>query len=139
MLKVYGVHGRTQALIKVPFNNNSAWLPCEFRHGRVGAGMANKPATYATADEIEQKIIENSDMFGKLIVLVRATGAEEKKVAAKGEEQPAPLKAITGVTSREEAVAYLKAEGAKATNLKDDESIQKYAAKIGVCFPNLYD
>ena len=40
------------------------------------------------------------------------------------------------MTSREEAVAYLKANGAKATNLKDDESIKKYMEKIGVIFPN---
>lgn len=133
MLKVYGIHGRTQAIIKVPCNNGRAWLDCEFRHGRIGAGMGNRPATYPTTDVTEQNIIENSPLFGKLIFLHRVGEAETAKAAAAPE---ATLEAITSVTSKEEAVAYLKANGAKAANLKDDASIKKYMEKIGVFFPN---
>lgn len=135
MLKVYGIHGRTQAIVKIPVNGGQAWIECEFRHGRIGAGIANRPAAYATADITEQNIIENSPLFGNLIVLHRVA-AEIVPV----EEAPiAVSKAVPAVTSREEAIAYLKQNGAKATQLKDDESIKKYAAKIGVCFPNLYE
>ena len=84
---------------------------------------------------MEQSIIENSPLFGPLIVLVRTSGGEKRE--EKAEPVGPQLKAITSVTSREEAVAYLKQNGAKAVNLKDNEAMDKYAAKIGVCFPNL--
>lgn len=134
MLKIYGIHGRTQALIKVPVNNGRAWIECEFKHGRIGAGIANRPATYPTSDITEQNIIENSPFFGNMIFLHRASGSDEPQAA----EAPAQksLTAVTSVTSKEEAVAYLKANGAKAVNLKDDTAIQKYMEKIGVFFPN---
>lgn len=138
MLKVYGIHGRTQAVIKVPVNNNQAWLECEFKHGRIGAGLGNKPATYPTSDATEQNIIENSPLFGPLIFLVRQS-AEEPKADKAAAAAAVPVTPITSVTSKEEAIAYLKQQGAKATQLKDDEAIAKYAAKIGVSFPNLQD
>lgn len=138
VLKVYGIHGRTQALIKVPVNNGRAWIECEFKHGRIGAGIANRPATYPTSDSTEQNIIENSPLFGPLIFLHRVAAAETP-APAKQDTPAVGATAVTSVTSREEAIAYLKQNGAKATNLKDDESIRKYAAKIGVHFPNLYE
>lgn len=140
MVKVYGIHNRTQAIIKIPANGGRAWLEVEFRHGRIGAGMGNRPATYSTADPTEQFIIENSPMYGRVYKLIRTAGTDDdaKPAAAKAPSAP-KLKAELGITSREDAVAFLKQNGAKATNLKDDESIQKYAAKIGVCFPNLYE
>ena len=64
---------------------------------------------------------------------------QDAPAKAKEEAPAAGGTAVTGVTSKEEAIAYLKQNGAKATNLKDDESIRKYAAKIGVHFPNLYE
>lgn len=135
MLKIYGINGRTQALVKFPLNNGKACLQCEFKHGRIGAGMRNRPATYPTADITEQNIIEDSPLFGTLISLYRVAGDD---VPTSKETPSVPeLEYISGVTSKEEAVAYLKTRGAKATNLKDDESIQKYMAKIGVAFPNL--
>lgn len=132
MLKIYGIRGRTQAVIKFPLNNGKANLPCEFKHGRIGAGQGNRPCTYATSDETEQNIIENSDFYkSKMVFLYRG---EESKPAQ--EEAPKEPEYVPGVTSREEAIAYLKGKGAKATNLKDDASIKKFMDKIGVAFPN---
>lgn len=139
MLKIYGIHGRTQAVINIPVNGGQAHLECEFKHGRIGAGMGNRPATYPTSDPIEQSIIENSPLFGPLIILYRVSVAESPASAAAAPAADSVKKAITSVTSIEEAVAYLKQNGAKATNLKDEESIKKYAAKIGVTFPNLFE
>ena len=134
MLKIYAIHGRTQALIKFPLNNGKAYLPCEFKHGRIGAGLGNRPATYPTADITEQNIIEDSEFFKqRAVTLYRIAGNETPIQDTPAIAEP---EYITGVTSREEAVAYLKAHGAKATNLKDDESIKKYMAKINVAFPN---
>lgn len=139
MLKIYGIHGRTQALIKFPLNNGKAWLECEFKHGRIGAGIGNRPATYPTSDITEQNIIEDSPFFKENIVVLHRVAFEDAPAKAKEEAPAAGGTAVTGVTSKEEAIAYLKQNGAKATNLKDDESIRKYAAKIGVHFPNLYE
>ena len=138
MLKVYGIHGQTQAVLNFPINDGKAWFTAEFGRGRIGAGMQNRPATYTTSNPVIQGIIESSVEFGHLIKIVRVTEDSDAKKAAAHIEAPA-LAAHPEITSKEEAIAFLKANGAKATQLKDDESIQKYAAKIGVFFPNLYE
>ena len=136
MLKVYGIHGQTQAILNFPVNEGRAWFTAEFGRGRIGAGMQNRPATYTTSNPVIQGIIENSAEFGHLIKIVRVSeDASEKKAAA-----PAPaLTAHPEITSKEDAVAFLKANGIKAAGLKDDEAIQRSASKIGVFFPNLYE
>ena len=116
MTKVYGIGGQTTALINIPFNGGIGHIQCEFRRGVIGRGPNNRPATFATSDEAVQRIIEDSDYFGHRIRLVRIIN--------------------DGVPSTEPIPAFLKAHGAKASNLKDDESIKKYMAKIGVSFPN---
>ena len=141
MLKTYGIDGQTTAIVKIPFNGNTAWLEVEFKRGRIGTKTQNRPATFSTTDPVEQAIIENSPMFGRMIRLIRCIGSDETPTA-KSSAAPAPAPALENhpeITSKDEAVAFLKAHGAKATNLKDDESIMKFAAKIGVRFPNLYE
>ena len=136
MLKQYGIYGQTQAVINFPINDGQAWFTAEFGRGRIGVGIQDRPATYTTANPVIQAIIENSKEFGHLIKIVRVTeDSEEKKAAAPN--APA-LAAHPEIASKEDAVAFLKQNGAKATQLKDDESIRKYAEKIGVFFPNLY-
>ena len=136
MLKIYGIYGRTQAVVKFPINHGRGWLECEFKHGRVGAGLANRPATFPTNDPVKQAIIESSPYYGQSVVLFRAVGDDTKNKPADTISSAAEPEYVTGVTSREEAVAYLKAKGAKATNLKDDAAIKKYMDKIGIIFPN---
>lgn len=134
MLKVYGIHGRTTALIRIPAGKNGrAYLECEFGRGRMGVGPANRPATYVTTDPVKQAIIEGSPLFGRMIKLIRSYEDEP------GQTETPVSKSVTeipGVTSHDEAVAYLKAHGAKATNLTSDSAIRKYMDKIGVVFPN---
>lgn len=140
MLKTYGIDGQTTAIIKVPFNNGAASLEVEFKRGRIGAGLQNRPATYSTSDPVYQSIIENSIFFGHKVRLVRVIGdAEPETPSAPKAQTPTTVEYHPEITSLEDAVAFLKARGAKATNLKDEESIKKYMAKIGVSFPNLYE
>lgn len=141
MTKVYGIYGRSTAVVRVPSRSSKAWLVLEFKGGRHGNGTIERPATYVTSDVVEQDIIEASPYFGGSIKLVRsydngkevAAGFATAKAAA---AQSVPT-SVPGVTTREEAIAYLKRKGAKATNLKDDESIKAYAERISVSFPNL--
>lgn len=142
MIKVYGVHGRTTALIRIPAGAGRAWLEIEFRRGRLGLGKSNTAATYSTADPTEQAIIEDSPMFGGLIKLLRVYGEAGKQVAAplateKPEAAEVQHTAVPEVTTKEQAVAYLKSKGAKATQIRDDEAIKKCAARLGISFPNL--
>lgn len=137
MLKVYGIHGQTTAIVKIPVNGGEGWLEVEFKRGRIGAGLQDRPATFPTNNPVTQDIIESSPFFGKLIMLVRAVpipgeGEEAQPNAAAG---PA-MAAHPEITDRDEAAAFLKANGAKANVLRDPESMLKYAAKIGVSFPN---
>lgn len=139
MLKVYGIHGQTTAIIKIPFNGGRGHVECEFKRGVIGRGPNNRPATYATSDKALQGIIEDSPYFGHLITIVRVSDdGTDSKPEPKAETPAGPVvTAYPDVTERDEAVAFLKAHGAKATNLKDDEAIKKYMAKINVSFPNL--
>ena len=142
MIKVYGVHGRTTALVRIPAGSGKAWLEIEFKRGRLGLGKSNQAATYSTADPTEQSIIEDSPYFGGLIKLLRVYGREGSEVSPalateKPEAAEVVLTAVPDVTTKEEAVAYLKSKGAKAVQLRDDEAIKRFAAKVGVSFPNL--
>lgn len=75
MLKVYGITGRTVAIVRVPVGDGKAFLQCEFRRGRMSAGIHNRPATYATTNPVEQDIIENCESFKSgSIKLVRSYG-----------------------------------------------------------------
>lgn len=140
MLKVYGIHGRTTALLQIPTNGGKAWMEIEFRRGRLGLGASNKAATYSTSDPTVQAIIENSPLFGNPIKLLSVYDRGDKVAAALATEKPSGAEVeptiVEEVSTKEQAVAYLKAKGAKATQIRDDESILKYAAKIGVSFPN---
>lgn len=155
MLKVYGIHGRTSALIRIPAGNSGkAFLLCEFSRGRMGAGPANRPATYATNDPVKQAIIENSSLYGSTIKLIRfykEDGDDDVKpkrtapvkqgrkqpVEPKKEDTPdVKLEEIEDVKTVEEAVAFLKGKGLKAGELLPD-NIKKSAESIGVFFPNL--
>jgi hypothetical protein len=132
--KTYGVSGLIdwQAQIKA----GKATLIVTF----TGGGLTSygvTPAQYTTENLLYQRIIENSKEFGHLIKIVRVSEESEEKKAAVS-ETPA-LTAHPEITSKEDAIMFLKQNGAKATHLKDDDSIKKYAAKIGVSFPNLYE
>lgn len=136
MLKVYGIDGRTTAVIQIPVGDGSAWLPVEFKRGRTGTQAYNRPATYSTNNVTEQNIIEDSPLFGKTIQLIRVydDGGSE------AEKQDAPVSVLTeypDVQTKEEAVAFLKAHGAKATDINTNAKLKAYAEKIGVAFPNL--
>lgn len=218
MLKVYGIHGRTTAIIKIPFNHGKGSIECEFENGLIGQGMMNEPAKYSTNSKFVQNIIENSPLFGGLIQLVRsfeepgdndeapaapaeavaapapaaapsaadaaaqanakrlaaARAAKEAKKASRNAVTPAdgvePAQedeqggktqyqggAATAtatrdaglekgtdapgqnveITTREQAIEVLKANGALATDLISDEAILAFMKKKGISFPNL--
>ena len=70
------------------------------------------------------------------MVVAEEDEVTEKPAASASPADPVDVK-VPGVTTREEAVAFLKQRGAKATNLRDDNAIKSYMSKIGVSFPNL--
>ena len=217
MLKVYGIHGRTAAIIKIPFNHGKGSIECEFENGLIGQGTMNEPAKYSTNSKFVQNIIENSPLFGGLIQLVRsyeepgdneapatpaeavaasapapaapaadaaaqanakrlaaARAAKEAKKASRNAVTPADAAepaqtdeqggktqyqggAATAtatrdaglekgtdapgqnveITTREQAIEVLKANGALATDLISDEAILAFMKKKGISFPNL--
>lgn len=140
MVKVYGIYGRTAAIVRIPIGHgNKGFLECEFSRGRLGLGSADRPATYSTGDDIKQSIIENSSLFGHTIKIVRTyQDAESKKTKTIKASSKASnsLGEVADINSREEALLYLKAHGAKAIDLKDDDSIKNFMERIGVDFPN---
>ena len=142
MIKVYGIYGKTTAIVRVYTRSGLAYIEPEFKRGRLGLGKSSTAATYSTADKTEQSIIEDSPLFGGTIKLLRVYGNEGSEVAAslateKPEAAEIILTAVPDVTTKEQAVANLKSKGAKAVQLRDDEAIKRFAAKVGVSFPNL--
>jgi hypothetical protein len=144
MTKVYSYAEKTTAIIRIPVGSSGkAFLNVEFKGGRK-VGNSFKPATYCTADPTEQAIIENSPYFGRGVKLVRSYDNGGNEVApALATDKPEAVEVtivnVTEVKTREEAVAYLKSKGVKATQLRDDAAIQKQAQRIGVAFPNLFE
>lgn len=137
MLKVYGIYGQTQAIINFRLNDGAASFTAEFKRGRICVGPQSRPATYTTSNPMVQDIIESSKEFGHLIQLVDVVADQDAKEPET--KKTSGLEAKTGITSKEEAISFLKANGAKATQLKDDDAIKKCAAKMGYFFPNLYE
>lgn len=121
-------------MVKIPIGHGGkGFLECEFSRGRLGLGSADRPATYSTGDDIKQSIIESSSLFGHTIKIVRTYQEAESKKPVK---TSAKVSDVPDITTRDEAVIFLKARGAKAVDLKDDDSIKKYMEKIGVVFTN---
>lgn len=139
MTKIYGIYGRTTAVVRVRSGKGKAELEVEFNRGVPNAGPNYRPATFSTADPVVQKILEGSPLFGNLYTIYRIINSEDpqKKEAEAAKTTKKDVEQLEGITTKEEAVLYLKGRGAKATNLKDAESILKFADKIGVSFPNL--
>lgn len=137
-LKIYGIHGRSTASIRVPAGDGKAYLICEFTKGRPTPGGNYKPATYATHDKTEQDIIEHSPYFGGIIKLLHVYGSIEEKAVAKSEaatpkNEP---KVYEDVETYEQAITVLKSLGAKATQLRSVDAIKKLMASMNVSFPN---
>lgn len=132
--KTYGVHGRATAVLRIPTGNGKASIIVEFTRGLPSAGSNYRPATYVTSDPVEQDILESSSLFGKMYTLVGVSKNEAEKPAT---EQPKGITPLDGILTKEEAVSYLKSQGAKAIELRSAEAILKTAEKYGVSFPNL--
>lgn len=152
-LKIYAIHGRSTAILRIPAGDGKAYLECEFTNGRPAKGANYRPATFSTTDKTAQMIIEKSPYFGKSIKLQSVYGVDNKtKAVAKTADAPAPVKAkkpvIEGenagknakifpdVTTYEQAIQALKSLGAKATQLRGVPAIQKTMVTLGVEFPN---
>lgn len=112
-LKVYGIHGRTQAVITIPFNGGRAKLELEFEHGRIGAASLNRPATYSTNDPAKQVIIENSQYFGSLITVIREYKDKKDDLLA-----AAKAKAAADAAKTDRLAAARAANAAKAAAKK---------------------
>lgn len=119
MLKVYGIHGRTAAIIKIPFNHGKGAIECEFENGLIGQGTLNEPAKYSTNSPFVQNVIENSSLFGGLIHLVRsfaeatdAAPAPQPPVAA----QNAPAADAAAQANAKRLAAARAAKEAKKAN-----------------------
>ena len=149
--KVYGIYGRTTVEINLPVGK--AILPLSFERGCLDRKNF-RPATYMTSKPAIQAMIENSDLYGGTIRLVKVYGEEDEAAAPTAEEEApkqvaktvkkAAAAAPTGaetkdypeVTTKEEAYAILKSLGAKAVELKDTASFKATMNKYNVTFSN---
>ena len=149
--KVYGISGRTTVEINIPVGK--ALLPLVFENGSLDR-KTYKPATYSTNSKAIQDMIEGSPLFGKTIKLFKVYGNIDdepkphkvvepvdapaaRSAAAKAKAKTAETaEKVEGVSTHEEAVAYLKKRGAKATDLIDDESMRAFMAKKNITFDN---
>lgn len=137
MVKIYGMPGKTSAVINIPFNSGKGNLNIEFTRGCIDRSNY-RPATYRSNNEIEQTIIESYTEFGKSIVLLNIIEDKTKKASAEeAPAQPVEVKEYPEVTSFEEAIAVLKTiPGVKAVQLRSAESAKKLALLKGISFPN---
>lgn len=147
--KVYGIYGKTTVEINLPVGKAS--LPLLFERGCLDR-KNYRPASYITSNKAVQDMIEDSPYFGRMIKLVKVYGydkAPEEKVAApkktatpkpvaksEPEEEEPVLTEYPDVTTKEQLIAVVKAQGAKANILADEAKIKKFVANKGLSFPN---
>ena len=101
------------------------------------------------------KVYGSEEPAAKVVAKVAAPAAPRRPKPAPGKPKPAPAPAepenedknedkkeeaaadpSDAVTTREEALVYLKKNGAKATDLIDDDAMKAYMAKSGITFKN---
>lgn len=142
--KIYGIYGKSQWNIIIPTRDGRSYIECEFTKGVPASGGNYRPATFATRDEVKQRIIEDSPLFGSTIFLWRE-GDDDGQGAQPQTPAPAPKKESTkkevvkdypDVVDREGLIAVLKSLGAKAAVLVDEEAIKKFIENRGLTFPN---
>ena len=162
--KVYGISGKTTVEINIPVGR--ALLPLTFENGSLdrktykpATYSTNKKAIQ---DMIEgsslfgktiklYKVYGSEEPAAKVVAKVAAPAASRRPKPAPGKPKPAPAPAepenedkkeeevadpSDAVTTREEAMVYLKKNGAKATDLVDDDAMKAYMAKSGITFKN---
>ena len=137
--KVYGIWGRSRAIVQVKTGSGRAYVEADFDRGIPTEGPNFRPATFSTSDPVVQQIMERSPLFNNLYVLYKVMKHEDPASTESLSKEPkkTDVEPLDGISTKDEVVAYLKSRGAKATNLKDPESILKFAEKIGVSFPNV--
>ncbi len=120
--KVYGIYGRTTVEINLPVGK--AMLPLTFERGCLDRKNF-RPATYITSKKYIQDMIENSNLFGKSIKLVKVYGNEpavEQKSATKAatvKKQSAGTQATTDKGKK--AAETSKAESTEETVSNEPE------------------
>lgn len=134
--KIYGIYGRTTAMLRIPTGKGKAFIEVTFDRGMPNGGPNYRPATYSTSDPVVQDILESSSLFGSLFTIYRVV-RNESDAPKQNTEQKKDIEPLEGIETKEEAVSYLKGRGAKATQLRTNDAIRQYAESIGVSFPNL--
>lgn len=134
--------GRTNAELSIRVGK--ATLPISFTKGCLDR-KNYRPATFTTADPTIQNMIEDSSLFGSVIVLYKvydkggiidASDYNEPQTVAKPSAITAGPTEYPEVTTHEQAVTLLKSLGAKASSLVSTEAMQRYMKSHGVVFPN---
>lgn len=151
--KVYGIYGRTNVEIVLPVGK--ARLPLSFERGSLDKKYF-RPATFMTSKKYIQDMIENSELFGSTIKLVKVINTAENTPAVESgpEQKPATRRQkpstetnsreggdgdatdFPEIDSREGVIEILKQNGAKATDLVSDDKIQAFMAKRKITFSN---
>lgn len=144
--KVYSYPGIADG--KIQIRAGRALISVPFANGRLDK-KNGRNATYVTGDPVMQAIIEKSSMFGSKIFLESTYGTPDAAKVAKKESSKTPDEPIIdeadlssgveeypNVTSFEEAVAVLKAQGVKAVSLRTIASAAKAANALHIVFPN---
>lgn len=132
----------TEVVVNVHNASNTSFLRLRFTGGLPNVGGGIYPAIYMETERAKQRIIEDSREFKSGFIFIhKVYGTEEPEevpAAPVRAEEPAEakVKEYPEVTDKEGLIAVLKANGAKAATLLDDEKMAQFIAKKGLSFPN---
>lgn len=127
--------GKTSAVLNIPIGKSS--IEIEFSRGCLDQ-KNYRPATYQTSNPVVQAIIEGSQYFPVQIEIVKTIlEPKDQEVTTKKEEAAVkPQGQEFEASTWEEVAAILKANGAKAIQMKTQSAAAKFAASKGLSFPN---
>lgn len=142
LVKTYGIPRVVQSHELIPYNNGKGHITIDFTGG-IPDEKYKIPATYSTASEFEQMVIELSPLFNTKIFRYDPNGkiiTSPSKIAGGLKRGSKPLdetKTYKDVENLGQATEVLLELGAKADELTSTESIVSTMMKMGVSFPNL--
>lgn len=126
MKKTYVIRGAVEYTIQATGKNGK--MNIRFENGSV-SGLGTVPARCTTANEEEQRVIENTEEYKKGKIKIESI--EETKKPA---EKVAGLEAE--VTTLQQARQYLIEKGVSIEKLQNKADIKACAAEMNITFPN---
>lgn len=125
-----------EANILIPVNDGRAHLRVKFEGG-IPTEEDEMPAKYTTSSEMEQRIIEESPLFGRVIFRYDEMGNKMEATPKPGAPFRKVGKSYPEIETMAEVTDKILELGATAADVVSESAVLAFCKKNGLSFPNL--